>query len=73
MSETLFHELGHHIHRTQRPEYEGRENIAEKWSKKLSGKFIRERYWYLLPLAVPISLIIGLARDIGRLWNKTRR
>jgi hypothetical protein len=32
-SELLFHELGHHIHRMQRPEYEGRENVADNGAR----------------------------------------
>lgn len=71
--ETFFHELGHHIHRVHRPKYEGPENIADKWSKKLSGKFMRDRYWYLFPLAVPISLILGIGKDIAKLFRRMRR
>src|ERR1700757_3483468 len=31
----LFHERGHHIHRTIRPEYNEREDVADAWSGKL--------------------------------------
>jgi hypothetical protein len=72
-SNLLFHELGHHIHRVHRPKYEGPENIADKWSKKLSGKFMRDRYWYLFPVAVPISLILGISKDIAKLFRRMRR
>jgi hypothetical protein len=54
------------------PEYEGRENVAEKWSKKFSGKFVRDRYWCLLPLAAPILLIKGLGGDFRKLFRRFR-
>jgi hypothetical protein len=73
LSEIFFHELGHHIHRVHKPEYEGKENVAEKWSRKLSGKFMRDRYWYLFPVALPISLLIGIGKDIARLFRKVQR
>src|SRR6266853_2030386 len=73
LSEVLFHELGHHIHRVHRPEYEGRENVADKWSKRLTRKFMSGRYWYLLPLAAPLALIVGLGQDIAKLYRRIRR
>jgi hypothetical protein len=72
LSELLYHELGHHIHRLHVPEYEGKENVAEKWSDRLSKKFLRERLWYLLPLAAPIALIKGLVEDIAGLFRRFR-
>jgi hypothetical protein len=72
LSDTLFHELGHHIHRVLKPEYEGKENVADKWSAKLSGKFMRDRYWYLFPIAAPIFLVIGIGRDFARIYHRIR-
>ena len=48
--EVLYHEIGHHIHSTRKPVYEGPENVAEDWSRKLWRHFLRTRYWYLTPL-----------------------
>ncbi len=73
LSELLFHELGHHIHRVHRPEYEGKENVADKWSKRLTRKFMSGRYWYLLPIVAPIALIAGLTGDITKLYRNIRR
>lgn len=73
LSEVFFHELGHHIHRVHRPRYEGREDVADKWSKRLGRKFMSGRYWYLLPVAAPIALITGLAQDIAKLYRRLRR
>jgi hypothetical protein len=72
LSEVFFHELGHHIHRVHRPEYKEREDVADKWSKKLASRFIRGRYWYLLPLAVPVTLVVGIANSISNLDRKLR-
>lgn len=35
VAETLFHELGHHIHATQAPEHADPEDVAEKWRSRL--------------------------------------
>lgn len=72
LAELFYHELGHHIHRLHVPEYDGGENVAEKWSDKLSGKFIRKHYWYLLPLVAPIALIKGLWEDFAKLRRRFR-
>jgi hypothetical protein len=49
----LFHEVGHHIHRTLRPEHNEREDVADKWAGKLNVNFMRAKYWYALPLLIP--------------------
>lgn len=66
LADLFYHELGHHIHRLHVPEYEGRENVADKWSKKLWGKFLRHEYWYLLPLFYPFALVIRLGKKIAK-------
>ncbi len=66
LSNLLFHELGHHIHQLHIPEHEGREKVADKWSKKLRGKFLRHQYWYLLPLFYPFERISRLGRKIAK-------
>lgn len=45
----LFHELGHHIHRTIRPEYKEKEDVADNWAGKLNANFVRKKYWYAVP------------------------
>ena len=44
-AEVLYHEVGHHIHRTVRPEYQEREDVADKWRGVLWWSFFRRRYW----------------------------
>jgi hypothetical protein len=60
----LFHEIGHHIHAVHVPVYEGKENIAEDWSRTLKRRFFRRHYWYALPLLYPLALAIRLAKRI---------
>jgi hypothetical protein len=72
LASVLYHEVGHHIHATRRPEYRGKEDVADTWKEKLTRKFMRERYWYLIPIALPIKLIIDLKGDVSRLVRYVR-
>jgi hypothetical protein len=58
----LFHEIGHHIHAAHKPVFDGRENVAEEWSRKLFVRFLGLRYWYLMPVLYPVALVIRLLR-----------
>ena len=58
----LFHEIGHHIHTTMRPEHLEKEDVADRWAGKLNRTFIRKRYWHLLPLMVPALWVYRFAR-----------
>jgi hypothetical protein len=42
----LFHEIGHHIHHTIRPEHNEKEDVVDTWAGKLNANFIRKTYWY---------------------------
>lgn len=57
----LYHEIGHHIHRTCRPIYRDKEAIAEDWSTKLGYRFFRKRYWYFRPFFPVVSFLAGKA------------
>ena len=53
IGETLYHEIGHHIHEMQEPGFRGRkEEIADEWGDKLMRTFLRQRYWYLAPIRI---------------------
>ena len=54
-SRTLFHELGHHIHKTQAPEHFEREDVADKWKRRVSRNFFWKRYWHFLLLIAPFK------------------
>jgi hypothetical protein len=60
IGEVLYHEIGHHIHRTQRRDLRDKEFVADEWGKKLLGAFIRKRYWYLSPVAAAYRLFVQL-------------
>jgi hypothetical protein len=56
IAETLYHELGHHVHLFLRPDFREKEDVADDWGKKFSGHFFRRKYWYLIPIVKLISL-----------------
>jgi hypothetical protein len=65
-AEVLYHEIGHHIHSLHRPFHDGRENVSEDWSIKLSINFCGKHYWYLFPF------LDALAR-VAKRFNRTKR
>ena len=58
-SETLFHEVGHHLDATIGSPSRTGEAAAHEWSKRLARRYFRRRYWYLLPF-----LLVGV-----RIWK----
>jgi hypothetical protein len=50
IGQVFYHELGHHIHKAQAPEFGEREDIAENWRKRLIKPYLRKKYWYLTPV-----------------------
>jgi hypothetical protein len=58
----LFHELGHHIHYTIRPEHTEKEDVADNWAGKLTVNLIRKKYSYLVPLIVPCVKVYKMVR-----------
>lgn len=54
---TLFHEIGHHLHQTRAEDRRDKEMVAEEWRRKLNGRYLRRRYWYLFPLLFPLGLL----------------
>jgi hypothetical protein len=57
ISEILYHEIGHHIHNTIKPEFKEKENTANYYKEKLHRSLIRKRYWYLIIFLFPLILI----------------
>lgn len=51
----LFHEIGHHIDATIRPEFREKEDVADGWSKTLLRIYIRKRY----PFPRPVMRVLG--------------
>jgi hypothetical protein len=61
----LFHEIGHHIDYTVKPEFREKENVADDWAKKLYGNFFRREHRYLLPIRKPLArLLMAVARSL---------
>lgn len=60
----LYHEIGHHIHRTHKPIYKDRETVAEDWSSKLGFAFFRKHYWYLRPI-FPLLAFVARKASAG--------
>ena len=63
MTDVLYHEIGHHIHKTMAPEHVEREDSAEKWRSRLGHKFVFRRYWYLLPLLLILAAIAKVLKN----------
>jgi hypothetical protein len=43
-ADTLYHEIGHHIHAVHAPEYRERENVADEWRNRLTRAMYRHRH-----------------------------
>jgi hypothetical protein len=72
-SDVLYHEVGHHIHATRRPEFREKEDVADKWKAKLNRNFLSSRYWYLFPVALVLKLMIDLGGDLRSLLRRFRK
>lgn len=70
LATVLYHEIGHHIHAEHKPVYEGKENIAEDWTRKLSGRFYLQHYWYLKPLFYPVWLFTRIPRWMSKRFRR---
>ena len=47
LAPVLFHEIGHHIHATVRPEFQEREDVADRWQVKLETIYYRKERPYI--------------------------
>jgi hypothetical protein len=56
--DVVFHEVGHHIHYTTRPEYREKEDVADTWMRKLKKQYLRRKYAWLIPL-LPLLRLLG--------------
>lgn len=66
----LYHEIGHHIHKTVHPEYVEREDVAEKWSRKLTRAYIKQKYWYLLPIFFLLIILIKIFKTAVKIVKR---
>jgi hypothetical protein len=47
LSDVLFHEIGHHIHRAVRPEYREKEDVADVWKVRLQRTYHQQRFGWM--------------------------
>jgi hypothetical protein len=64
VSETLFHEVGHHLHATVGSRGRSDEGAAEDWRRRLTRGHFRKRYWYLRPLAQVTAFLLTVVRRL---------
>jgi hypothetical protein len=70
---TLYHEVGHHIHRTRHPEYKDREAVANEWRDRLMGCHMRRRYWYLrIPMFFLRPVMPLMDRRLDKMEHEAR-
>lgn len=69
LAETLFHELGHHVHATQTREFSEKETVADKWGLRLTVQSLRSLHPRLMRL---VLLLLFIPRPVVR-WLKSRR
>ena len=63
IAKTLYHEVGHHIHKLESPGYRAnREAFADEWRDKFLRAFLH-RYWYLAPV---FRICFAVARPFRR-------
>jgi hypothetical protein len=53
IGKVLFHELGHHIHLTTRPEFKEKEEGADQWRRRLMKTAFLKRYKYAVRFLRP--------------------
>lgn len=73
LGDTLFHELGHHIHKTQAPVYREQEDVADAWSKRLRRRYFSKVYWYLVPFVLLLVSVGKLARRVRSLGARVTK
>ena len=67
LADVLYHELGHHIHKTTAPENREREDVAEDWQKKLGRDYFRQKYKWIKPFRIILKPIVAFLLKIVRL------
>lgn len=71
LEDVLFHEVGHHIHYTARPEFREREDVADVWKVRLQRGYYAKRYPLLRMLVRGLKIPFG--KFIDSLTNTSLR
>lgn len=72
-AEVLYHELGHHIHKTSAPENREREQLAEDWARSLGRFYFRKRHKWIKPLGLVLNPMVALFMNIARSMKRKKR
>ncbi len=56
----VFHEIGHHIHATARPEYRDKEDVADTWKSKLNRQYFRSRHPWIRAFLYPLRPLLRI-------------
>jgi hypothetical protein len=59
LADVLFHEIGHHIHFTCRPEYREKEDVADVWLVRLGDNYNRQRFPWMSRFGRIIRSLLG--------------
>jgi hypothetical protein len=65
-SEVVFHELGHHIHASQRPEHRDREDVADDWARRFARQYVRRRHRVVTAMLRPMFWARRSIRTLAR-------
>jgi hypothetical protein len=72
IGDVLFHEIGHHIHFSCRPEYREREDVADVWKVRLQKQYTKKRFRWMAGLGRLIRPLLGPFIDRQRAKVETR-
>ncbi|MCC6488041.1 MAG: hypothetical protein IT364_11130 [Candidatus Hydrogenedentes bacterium] len=64
----LYHEIGHHIHAEQRPEYRERENVANTYRRRLVMRLLLLRWYFVVPACLALMVLPEIWRITGRFF-----
>jgi len=60
LGDVLFHEIGHHIHATIKPEFREGEDVADGWKLRLVRQYNRFRHPWLFAFLFPFQPLINM-------------
>ena len=63
--EVLYHEIGHHVQYVSNSQLIEKEDFAERYKKKLSSRFFRQRYLYCRPLRLLGKALYWVCKKTG--------
>lgn len=66
----LFHEIGHHIHATQRPEHREREDVADNWSTRLLHNHLHQRHRAVVYALWLVARVRKWWREVVARWSR---